>query len=385
MKLSCLQENFNKGLMISSHIASKNANLPILSNILLKAENKIIKLITTNLEIGITCVLRGKVEEEGVITLEAKLLTDYVSLLPNERIDIKLKDQNIELKCKNFETKIRTAPADEFPLLPQVEKNTPYNCKISDFKKALSQVIFAVASNEIRPEISGVLFNFTVENGTGKLILAATDSYRLAEKTVLSVDIPEEKAGSSQSVIVPVKTLQEIQRILSILKETNEGNAPDTLSIYISENQILFSCQDVEVISRIIEGQYPDYKQIVPTSSKTQVTINKNDLIKTVKIASLFAKSGINDVSLNFSAKNGVGEFTVFAASNKLGENISKLETKFSGEKNSIVLNYRYLLDGLQNIDSEEVILEVNDSNSPCLIRPAEGNDYFYLVMPIKQ
>ncbi len=382
MELSCLQENLNKGLMITSHIASKNANLPILSNILLKTEDKIIKLITTNLEIGISYTLRGKIEEEGAITIEAKLLTDYVSLLPNERIDIKLKDQNVELKCKNFETKIRTAPADEFPLLPQIEKNSPYTCKTSDFKKALSQVIFAVSQNEIRPEISGVLFNFAAENGIFKLILAATDSYRLAEKTVLGVDIPEEKVSSPQSVIVPVKTLQEVQRILSILKETNGEGGPDNLSIYISENQILFSCQDVEIISRIIEGQYPDYKQIIPASSKTQVAINKNDLIKAIKAASLFAKSGINDVSFDFSPK---GEFTVFAASSKLGENTSRLEAKISGEKNNIVLNYRYLLDGLQNIDSEEVILEINDSNSPCLLRPAEGNNYFYLIMPIKQ
>lgn len=385
MKLSCMQENLNKGLMISSHIASRNINLPILNNILLKAENKVIKLIATNLEIGISCHIRGKIEEEGSTTLEAKLLADYVSLLPNERIDIGLKDQNAELKCKNFETKMRVVPAEEFPLLPQVEKAAPYTCKILDFKKALSQVIFAASPNETRPEIGGVLFNFAVEAGSGKLTLAATDSYRLAERTVLGVNVPEEKVGRSRSVIVPARTLQELQRVLSVLKETKEENTPDTLAIYISENQILFSCDDVEMISRIIEGQFPDYKQIIPSSSKTQTVVNKNELIKAVKAASLFAKSGVNDVSLSFSVKENFGELTVFAASSQLGENISKLETKISGEKNNIVLNYRYLLDGLQNIDSEDVVLEVNDSGSPCLLRPVEGGGYLYLIMPIKQ
>lgn len=381
MKLSCTQENLNRSLAIVSHIASRNANLPILNNVLLKIKDKMIKLVTTNLEIGISCGVRGKIEEEGAATLEAKLLTDYISLLPNERVDIKLRDQNVEIKCKNFETKMRATSAEEFPLLPQIEKASPYICKISDLREALSQVIFAVSPNETRPEINGVLFNFVVEGGENKLILAATDSYRLAEKKLVTI----ETVPKPHSVIVPAKTLGELLRILSILKDADE-DISDTLSIYISENQILFSCGDVEIISRIIEGQYPDYRQIIPETSRTLVTVTKSDFIKAVKAASLFAKSGINGVNLILNPKKeNFGEIIISASSSQAGENTSKIEAKIEGEKNSIILNYRYLLDGLQNIDSEEIILGVNDSNSPCFLRPTKKTDYLYLIMPIKQ
>ena len=394
MKLTCTQENLNQGLSIVSHLASKNINLPILSNILLKTEGGSLKLLATNLEIGVTCAVRGKIEKEGSFTIESKLLSDYVNLLPNERVDIELLDQNLEIKCKNFETKIKGLDATEFPLIPQIKKENPYLCDCQEFKKAVQQAIFAVSINESRPEISGVLLSFNSLE-PDKLILAATDSYRLAEKKVGLKEGPKDKAD----IIIPARTLQEVLRVLNSFKDAI--NVPEDLEIYISENQILFVYDQVELISRLVEGQYPDYKQIVPKEFKTQAVVNTQDLIKSVKTASLFAKSGIYDINLKFVPSEAAGESGTFgklvvsASNTQAGENVSKIDSNIKGQENNVVVNFRYLLDGLLNMDSENVLIETIDSNSPCSIKPVgatkEGEDvktkedYFYIIMPIKQ
>lgn len=394
MKITCTQENLNQGLSIVSHLASKNINLPVLSNILLKAEGGSLKLSATNLEIGITCDVRGKIEEEGSFTVDSKLLSDYVNLLPNERIDVELKDQNLELKCKNSETKIKGLEASEFPLIPQIDKKNPFLCNCQEFKRAVQQTIFAVSLNESRPEISGVLLSFnSIE--PNKLVLAATDSYRLAEKRINLKKGSEEKFD----IIVPARTLQEILRTLSAFKDTI--NVPEDIEIYISENQILFVYDQVELISRLVEGQYPDYKQIIPQEFKTQAVLSVEELVKAVKTTSLFSKSGIYDINLKFTPNSQAGESGTFgqlvvsASNTQAGENVSKLDANIKGQEDGIVVNYRYLLDGLTNMDSENILVEIIDSNSPCLLKPVEASkegeefetksDYFYVIMPIKQ
>jgi len=298
MKLSCTQENLNRGLLISSHIASKNVNLPILNNILFRAEGGVITLIATNLEIGIKCEVRGKIESDGAITLPAKLFADYVSSLPNDKIDLELQDQTIEIKCKNYETRLRGAATTEFPLIPEVEKSAGYSLDVGKFREAVNQVVFATSTNEIRPEISGILMHF---DGAGmKVVIAATDSYRLAEKTLALAGKENEH---SRDVIVPARTMQEVLRILSVFKENEDPEAPNVVKIYLAENQIMFSLNGVDLVSRVIDGQYPDYKQIIPASYETKAGFNRNELIKVVKTASLFAKPGIFDVT--FSLKPG--------------------------------------------------------------------------------
>lgn len=380
MKFSCTQENLNRGLLVSSHIASKNVNLPILNNILLKAEGGVITLLATNLEIGIKCTVRGKIEKEGGVTLPAKLFADYVASLPNEKIDIELQEQNIEIKCKNFETKIRGASTAEFPLIPEVTKEVAYNLDVEKFREAINQVIFAVSTNEIRPEISGVLLNFNGQ--TKNLIVAATDSYRLAEKVLPLVNGENEE---SREVIIPVRTMQEVLRILSIFRDVEDPEVPNILKIYLAENQVLFSLNNVDLVSRIIEGQYPDYKQIIPTSWKTRVIFNRSGLIKAVKTASLFAKPGIFDVTITCKSGKG-GELILSSSNSQFGENTVKLSTEVEGEQNEITLNYHYLLDGLGAIESDEVFLEITSPDSPCLLRPkVENADYLYIIMPIKK
>src|SRR4030042_468099 len=199
MKITCTQENLNKGLSIVSHIASKSTSLPILNNVLIKAEKGVINLITTNLEMGISCLVRGKIEKDGVYTVGSKLLNDYIGLLPNEKIELGLKDDFLEIKATKQETKIKGNSAEEFPLIPQVEKKNPYICRVEDLIGAFSQVLFAVSVSETRPEISGIYLNFS----NGILTLTATDSYRLAEKKIKV----KEKAKEEKEVIVPARTI----------------------------------------------------------------------------------------------------------------------------------------------------------------------------------
>lgn len=382
MKISCTQENLNRGLLVSSHIASKNISLPILNNILFRAEGGVITLLATNLEIGIHCTVRGKIEEEGAITLPAKLFADYVGSLPNEKIDIDLQDQTLDIKCKNFETKIRGAATAEFPLIPEVSKEGGWSLDVAKFREAVNQVVFATSNTEIRPEISGILMRFDGQGG--KVVVAATDSYRLAEKTLSLVGRENE---NTRDVIVPARTMQEVLRILSVFRESEDPEAPNLVKIYLAENQIMFSLNGVDLVSRVIDGQYPDYKQIIPGSWQTRAVFNRNDLIRVVKTASLFAKPGIFDVTFGFKpGKEKVGELVLSSANSQFGENTVKLEAEVEGKENEITLNYRYLLDGLGAMESEEVALELTSGESPCLLRPkADGADYLYIVMPIKK
>lgn len=367
MKLICTQENFNRGLEIVSRVASKNVTLPILNNVLLKAEKGTLKLITTNLELGITCLVRSKVEKEGSFTVRARIINDLVSLLGNEKINLEVVGDSLELQAANNRTKIKGLSAEEFPLIPEIPKKNGYSCQAKDFRLALAEIIFAVAVDESRPEISGVFMGFK----DNKLTLASTDSYRLAEKTIKL----EKGQGGEKSIIVPVRTLQELLRILT--EETSE------IEIYFTENQILFCWDEVNLVSRLIEGQYPDYQQIIPKDSKTKAIIRTEEFIKLIKGTSLFCKPGINDLSLSFEPSSG--KIILSAVNNQLGENVSEADAKLTGEPNKIVFNYRYLLDGLINMKAAEVSLEIVNDNNPGLLKPVGEETYLYIIMPIKQ
>ena len=384
MKISCTQENLNHGLFVVSHLATKGASLPILNNVLVQVRDKTITFSTTNLEIAISCTVRGKIEEDGDFTIQSRLLADYVGLLPKEPIDLTApneakpgQDQILSVKCKNHTTKIKGQPAADFPLIPQVKKENPYAVEYEEFRKAVSQVIFAVSTSETRPEIGGVFFGFT----DGVLTLAATDSYRLAER---SLPLQLKSAKREQKVIVPVQTLQELLRILGSFKDPSALADVSTIEIFLVENQILFSFAGIELVSRLIDGQYPDYQQIIPQRSNTQATLDVSDFVKAAKTTSLFARSGIYDVSVEFLPKQK--EVVISSTNTQLGESIARLGGEMSGDDGKMVLNYRYLLDGLQNSNADQVEVDLVDASNPCVIKPV-GKDanYLYIIMPIKQ
>ncbi len=374
MRFISLQENLKRGLNIVGHVSTKNINLPILNNILIKAEDGNIELVSTNLEIGITHQVRGKIEVDGQFTVDSKLISEYVNLLSGgEKVKIEEKDNELKVECGNYKTKIKGESAKEFPLIPTLPREGYYSCKSGELKKALNSVGFAVSNNENRIELSGVLFSFNDD----KLSLVATDSYRLAEK---EIKINSKELTGEQKVIVPGKTVQELMRVLNNL-ENGELNEDQELKFYLSENQILFVVDSVELISRLINGHYPDYKQIIPAKSQTDVLVEKTEIIRAVKAAALFSKTGINDITLLF-LKNKI---TVSAFSGASGESQIELEAEVNGSDNEVTINYRYLLDGLNNIEGDMIRLNILNNSTPCVLKPEKGDDYLYIVMPIRQ
>jgi DNA polymerase-3 subunit beta len=350
--------------------------LPILNNVLIKAEEGKIRLIATNLEIGVISTVRGKIEREGSFTVSSKIISDCINLLPNKKIGLEQKDNDLLVDCENYQAKAKGQSAEEFPLIPEVDRKSYFSANVEELRGAVSQVIFSTAISETRLELSGVLFVFSGDN----LTIAATDSYRLAEK---KIKIKSNNNEEEKRIIVPAKTLQELLRILSVNLSGDGEEKNSEIKFYISENQILFTYGSTELVSRLIEGQYPDYQQIIPTNSKTKISIDRQELIRAVKMASLFSKAGINDVNLDFPI--GKNQVVISSVSGQTGENITNLEAKVLGDDNSIVVNYRYLLEGLNNIEKEIIKIEVIDSNTPCIIKPDQDESYLYIIMPIKQ
>ena len=374
MKFSCLQKNLKKGLGMVGHSTGKKVDLPILNNILVEAKEGNIKLVATDLEIGTTQMIRGKVEEEGSCAIDAKTLINYISLLPGEKVEIKEKGGKVEIISDKYQTKINSQAGEEFPLIPEVKRDKKIILSVNELKQALTQTYFAAASNENRMELSGVLFYFK----DNSLFLVATDSYRLAERKVKieAVDL----MGDKEKIIIPNKTISELLKILNNLDDENDSEDTEKIEIFITETQILFKIGSTEMVSRLIEGHFPDYEQIIPTQIKLKLTLNRAELIRGVKAVSLFSKNDINDIKLEASN----GKLKMFSA-NQEGESSVELDGDFQGEMNELSLNYRYLIDGLNNINSDKVLLEVVDGNAPCILRPAGGTDYVYIIMPIRQ
>ncbi|MBT3418980.1 MAG: DNA polymerase III subunit beta [Candidatus Magasanikbacteria bacterium] len=373
MKFTCTKENLAHALTVVSGIAGKQVNLPILTNILIKAHEAHIEVISTNLEIAVQTTLRGKIEQTGSFTVPAKTLTDYVNLLGSEQVDVTLKGNELLVKSGSSSTKIKGIPADEYPVIPAIQEAQTFTLSAAPFRDALSSVVFAAAKNEIRPELSGVYMGFKTERYSG-LILAATDSYRLAEKKV-------SLAGGVDTVtcIIPAKTVYEMARLISSQKGM-EGDM--TVELHISDNQIAMLFQGIQMTSRIIDGTYPDYVQIIPESFKTTATFPVDIVKKKIKAASLFTTMGVNAVSFDLNVENS--SIGVSSTSTQTGEHASEVDVEITGEENSILLNHRYVLDGLSQFEEKGDFL-LNSSDAPCMLRPHNREDYLYIVMPIRQ
>ena len=375
MIFSVTKDNLQRGLSVVSHISNKQVNLPVLQNVHIKAEESGIVLSTTNLELATRVRVRGKIDKEGEFTVPAKLCNDFVSLLPNDRVDVSLLDTMLEVACGETSTNMNGIDATEFPLIPKVDTNASFEVPAVEFKKALSQVLFSVAANEARPELSGV---FIRVKGV-EMVLAATDSYRLAER---KIKIGEPKGD--RDVIIPARALHEVGRIITALKD--DPDSGETMSFELSNNQAVFRYGAAELITRTIDGTYPDYTQIIPTQFATELVVGRQDLIKAVKTASLFSRTGIFDVTLSVSVESKA--LTVKATEATSGKNSASCAADVKGKDNEITVNFRYLLDGLQAMGSEGVTMKVIDGMNPCLVTPngeLEKGAYTYIVMPIRQ
>jgi len=371
MKFTCTQENLARGLSIVGHLATKSVTLPILSHVLVKIDGKVIKLQTTNLELAVSSLIRGKVDAEGDFTVPAKLFADFVTLLPSDHVECKVDAGALGISCKNVRTQLRGIAATEFPLIPPVNAVATYTVQVPALREALNQVTFAASPSETRPEISGVLFSW---NGAGTLTLAATDSYRLSERQVPA----QGEGGKAHDVIVPSRAAHEVLRVLGLLEE-----GEDTVEIRVAENQIGFAAGNTEVTSRVIEGKYPDYRQIIPEKLPTKAVVERAALTRAVRSAGLFSRTGLYDVQLRLNAANGT--LTVVGKDAQTGEQTVDVPCTVVGNDQMVTLNHRYFLDGLNAVNAEKVSLQMIDGNSPVLMRPETGEGFLYIVMPIKQ
>jgi len=374
MKITCLRENLSRSLALAGGVTGKNLNLPILNNILIKADEQKVEIAATNLELAAVSVLRAKVERPGQFTVPARTLIDYVNLLPNEKVDLELKDNELVVACGKASTKIKGIPADDFPIIPAMEDGKGYTLKANELKDGLAQVLSAVARNDIRPELAGVFFNFNPSDGESQLVLATTDSYRLAEKKLTI-----QQGGDQQNVIVPGRTAQEIQHLLATSGEENEPNA----RVLVNDNQIMVSFNNTQIISRLVDGKYPDYTQIIPKNFATTALVDTKQLEKEMKAAGLFTTTGVNAVSLAF--KPASGSISVSSTSTQTGEYASELSGDLAGAENTILLNTRYVLDGLNNFNTAQTEIKIVSGDSPCILEPVGDKNYIYIVMPIRQ
>lgn len=365
MKLSCTKDNLLAGLSTVGRIASKNLTLPILGNVLLRAEKSSLVLSATNLEVGVTTRVRGKITDDGAITVQARLLTDYVGLLENDKIELETEGTTLRVVGETSKTTIRGMSADDFPIIPLVPHEGGFKLPVDSFRTSLNQVLFAAAQDATRPEISGVYCS--IKGNT--LTMAATDSYRLAECSV-ALQVPHKDIAT----IIPTRALYELVRIMP---------ADGDIEVFIGETQALFVTDSIELSTRLIEGQYPDYTQIIPATSSIEAHIETETLVKAVKTASLFCRSGINDVTVGIDPVKGV--ITCTAANSELGEHQGSIPAKITGGPVSVVFNYRYLLEGLSAINTSSVVLGVTDSASPGVLKPEVKSEYLYLIMPIRQ
>ena len=372
MKLSCLQENLNRGLSIVQRAVATRTTLPITSNVLLSSDQSRLKLVATNLELAISCWIPGKVDEEGAITVPARLLTEFVASLPPDNVDFSLtpRTKTLSVKCARFEARISGVDADDFPPVPQVESDIAVNIEAEAFRQAIKQVVFAAAVEESRPVLTGVDAIFEDK----MLTLAAADGFRLAVyKLPLDNAVPERV-----EVIIPARTLSEIER-LSI------DDNPVTIMVNPTKSQILFRLKNVEVVSQLVQGSFPKYGQLIPQSYTTRVMVDVKQFLQATKTASIFARDGSGIVRLIVSPGNGeaTGKLTVSARSEEIGEDVGDIDAVIEGPEAKIAFNGKYLMDALSVIREPQVALEVTTPSSPGVIKPVGSDNYIHVVMPM--
>ncbi len=380
MRVSCLQENLAKGLSVVGRAVATRSTLPVLANVMLSTDNGRLKLSATDLEIGINCWIGAKVEEDGATTVPARLFIDLVNSLPPERIDMELivRTQTLNLKCARYEANIKGIDAQEFPLIPSVgstelttgeEGEGRITLEPAAFRRMIEQVVLAAATDESRPILTGVLAKFE-EN---QLTLAAADGFRLSVRTA---ELPAEIEPTS--VIIPGRALAELARI-----STDEEAI--ALVITPARNQVLFHMPNVDLVSQLIEGNFPDYHQIIPKSYSTRTVVNTNSFLRACKTANIFARDAANIVRVQVAPGGELapGHMTVAATSAELGDNVGEIDAQVEGDESEVAFNVKYLIDVLSVMDAAQVALETTTSSSPGVIKPIGDVDFVHVIMPM--
>jgi len=371
MKLSCLQENLNKGLGIIGRAVASRTTLPITQNVLITTDESQLKLAATNLEIAISCWIGAKIESEGSITIPARVLTEFVGSLPSDIISLNLKHHTLELKCGRYEARINGLDAADFPPIPQVGDGFNTKVKAEDLKQAISLVAFAAATEESRPVLTGVQTEFE----GSKLTMAAADGFRLAvHRTTLSEPVKEKVA-----MIIPAKAYHELNRLMGSEDQEIE------ITLNSQKSQVLFKLKGIEMVSQLIQGAFPNYSQLIPQTYGTKARIDVAEFLRAIKMAAIFARdgSGIARVIVTPGATVEAGKITISARADEIGDNVGEIDALVDGEAAKIAFNARYLADVLSVIKQAQVSLEVTTPSNPGVIRPVGTDNYDHVVMPM--
>ena len=369
MKLSVMQENLARGLSVVSRAVSSRSTLPVLANVLLRTEDAGLKLTATNLEIGITSWVPGKIDSEGALTVPARLITDVVSgLPPGERVDLEVEGgTSLHIRAGRYQTRLRGIDAEEFPVIPSAGERPTTRVSQKALKRALSEVAFAAATDEARPILTGVLTKLVGE----KLTLAAADNYRIAVKT-LPLLLPVEDT----TFVVPARSYTELMRIL--------GDTDDPVDILLAQakSQVIFHVDGTELVSRLIDGQFPNYQQVLPASHMSRAVVEREDLLKAVRLSALIASSAANVIRLRVG-ESGTGSITIAAAAD-VGDAEGDVEAELEGDAVTIAFNARYLTEALQNLAGDRLALEFGGPLSPGVLKPVDDADYVHVIMPVR-
>jgi DNA polymerase-3 subunit beta len=373
MRVSALQEHLSKGLSIASRAVASRSSLPILSNILLAAEGPRLRLAASNLEISINCWIAAKVEEEGAITVPSKTLVDYIASLPPERVDMSMdvRTNSLHLVSLRSTTDIRGLDAQDFPLIPTPEPDGKLAVQPDVFRKAITRTTFAAATDESRPILTGVQMKIEGEDFT----LAAADGFRLSVCRGKLI----EAAPQPASFIVPARSLQELHRI--------SGDQTDPIEIHIlsSRNQVLFHLADVDLVSQLMEGRFPEYGQYLPKSHSTRTVVNTADLQKAVRLSMVIARDAADVVRLQIVPGDDLaaGKIRLNATAAEVGTSVNELDASVEGPELEIAFNSRFLNEALGVVDSPQAVLTTTTASSPGVLRPVNSEDFVHVIMPI--
>jgi DNA polymerase-3 subunit beta len=373
MKVSCLQENLARGLSIVARAVAPRSTLPVLGNVLVATEDGRLRLSATNLELGITCWIGGKVLEEGSTTVPARTFVDLVNTLPNDQVDMELsvRTQSLNVRSGAFNNDIKCIDAQEFPPLPPTDLDDGLTLNVDDLREMIQQVAFAASSDDARPVLTGVL----AEVVDGELTLAAADGFRLSVRTA---ELEESKATSFKAII-PARALSELSRVLS------DGEESVSMVLPSGRGQVIFRAKNVEVVSQLIEGTFPDYAGIIPTSHSTRSIISTSAFRKACKAAEIFAREAAHSARLRIIPGGELepGTLEISATSAETGSNETIVEATIDGEPVEIAFNVRFLVEVLSVIDNPNVSLETSTPSSPGVIRPVGREDFLHVVMPM--
>ncbi|NOX62108.1 MAG: DNA polymerase III subunit beta [Chloroflexi bacterium] len=379
MRVSVLQENLAKGLAIVGRAVATRSTLPVLGNILLETDQAQLKLSAMNMEIGINCWVGAMIEDEGAITIPARLLSDFVNSLPKERIDISLdvRTQTVHLICGRYEANLKGIDASEFPIIPTHRRETGLpiiELPPEKFRRMIEQVAFAAATDESRPTLTGVFTRFDGE----RLTMVATDGFRLAVRSTTL----EEPAPVSFGVIIPSRALSELSRIIGSLELSED----DGLEVTVTEarNQVMFHLPGVDLVSQLIEATFPDYNRIMPSSYNTRVIVETAEMLNAMRVSQLFARDSGNIVRMNI-IPGDPGKMVLTATSPELGDNEVEVDARVEGEPVQAAFNGKFMIDVLQVIDTPEVMFDLISASRPGVFRPVGAGDeiYTHLIMPM--